>query len=44
MTGGKATAAVLRVGDRIRFDGVVQTVVGYRGPWCDWPMSTGRRA
>jgi putative transposase len=31
MTGGKATAAVLRVGDRIRFDGVVQTVVGLSG-------------
>ncbi len=29
MTGRKA--AVLRVGDRIRFDGVVQTVVGFSG-------------
>jgi len=31
MTGGKATTAVLRVGDRIRFDEVVQTVVGLSG-------------
>jgi hypothetical protein len=31
VTGGKAGTAVLRVGDRIRFDGVVQTVVGLSG-------------
>jgi putative transposase len=31
MTGGKATVAVLRVGDRVRFDGMVQTVVGLSG-------------
>lgn len=31
MTDGKATVAVLRVGDRVRFDGMVQTVVGLSG-------------
>ena len=31
MTGGKATVAVLRVGDRVRFDWMVQTVVGLSG-------------
>ena len=31
MTSGKATAGVLRVGDRLRFDGVVQTVAGLTG-------------
>jgi hypothetical protein len=44
MTSGKATVAVLRVGDRVRFDGMVQTVVGLSGTLYGWPMNTGRRA
>jgi putative transposase len=31
VTGGKVSAAVLRVGDRVRFDGVIQTVMGLSG-------------
>ena len=31
MTSGHTTADVLRVGDRLRFDGAVQTVVGLSG-------------
>ena len=44
MTSGHATVDVLRVGDRLRFDGAVQTVVGLSGTLVRLAMSTGRRA